>query len=83
MFAVTATGVEKFTCCHPEAVSFAKVAVASELTGAAPQVAYMGAGVCSSFVEADSSDKAIQVNPEFDPEFDCVRIVNRRVCWCG
>jgi len=28
VLAVTATGVEKFTCCHPEAVSAAKVAVA-------------------------------------------------------
>ena len=29
MFALTATGFEKLTCCQPLAVSFVKVAVAS------------------------------------------------------
>src|SRR5262245_43694882 len=53
------------------------------LTGAAPQVAHMSASVRSALVKAYPSDEAVEVNPELDPEFYGVGIVNRGVCRYG
>ena len=47
MFAVTATGLAKFTCCQPEAVSLLKVARREQRAAGAPEVADVGAGVAA------------------------------------
>ena len=73
MFAVIATGVAKFTCCQPEAVSSVKVAVASSWPALVHRLAHVRAGVRRSLVEADAGDEAVEVGSELDPELDGVR----------
>ena len=68
VLAVIATGVEKLTCCQPEAVSPLKVAVASSVAGARPEVADVRAGVAGALVEADAGDVAGDVGAELDAE---------------
>ncbi len=53
-----ARATRSVTCCHPVAVSFVNVAVASSVPVGSPQAADVGAGVAGALVEADAADRA-------------------------
>ena len=64
------TGVAKFACCHPDAVSFVNVADAINWPLARPQVAHVSARVGAGLVKADPFDSAAHFGVKFHAQFD-------------
>ena len=59
-----ATGLEKSTCCQPEAVSLVNGGRGQQRARARPEVAHMGAGIGARLVEPDALDVAARIGPE-------------------
>jgi len=70
VLAVIATGVEKLTCCQPEAVSPVNDGSSQQGTRAGPEVADVGTGVGTALVEAHTKDVAREIRGEFTPTLD-------------
>ena len=77
VLALTATGVAKFTCCQPVAVSPVKVAVASSWPVAGPEAADVGPRVAGALVEPDAGDEARRRGWNFTPTSTGLRVVGR------
>ena len=67
---MTATGVEKLTCCQPLAVSLVNVAVASCCPPLVHRAGRVRAGVGRALVEPRAGDQAVGVGGELHAQLD-------------
>ena len=68
------TGVGKAISCHPEAVSLAKVTLASNVPPVSPQTSHVRAGIRCRLIEPQSRDVPVDIALELDPQLHCTRI---------
>ena len=66
--AVTATGLEKSSSCHPDAVSLLNVPAGQQRPRGGPQTADLGAGVIGLLVEPDPGDEPAAGRLELHPQ---------------
>ena len=75
----SATGVPKFTCCQPEAVSLVNVAVASSVPLIVHRLPMCVPMLAGALVEAHAGDEAVDVALNFTPSSTAVAVGHTQV----